>query len=156
MLESRHSNDIDVLCLVGASVCALPLEFVVETMRALPTEHLAGVPIFIRGVSVVRGVPTPVVDAARLLGIDAASSPSRFVLLRIGERRAALAVDAVLGVQSLPPATTDGLPPLLGDLRADLVERLGMLDGRLLVVMRAAKIVPSVVWHALGAPAALP
>jgi purine-binding chemotaxis protein CheW len=156
MLETRHSNDIDVLCLVGASVCAIPVEFVVETMRALPTEHLAGVPVFVRGVSVVRGQPTPVVDAAQLLGIQAPSSPSRYVLLRVGERRAALAVDAVLGVRSLPPAMTDGLPPLLGDFRADLVERLAMLDGRLLMVMRAGKIIPSVVWHGLGAPSDLP
>ena len=52
----------------GSMLCALRLADVIETMRPLGTRPLAGTPAFVRGVSIVRGVPTPVVDVARLLG----------------------------------------------------------------------------------------
>ena len=42
MDRSHPSNDIDVVCRVGASVCAVPLRHVVVTMRPLPIERLAG------------------------------------------------------------------------------------------------------------------
>jgi purine-binding chemotaxis protein CheW len=151
--RSHPSNDIDVVCRVGASVCAVPLRHVVVTMRPLPVERLAGVPPFVLGVSVVRGRPTPVIDAAALLGlgVDTPSPPSRFVLIHFDDRQAALAVDAVLGVQSLPSSPAAYLPPLLGDTSADLLEAIGALDGGLFMVLRAARLVPSVVWHVLGA-----
>jgi chemotaxis signal transduction protein len=53
--------------MVGARACAFPLHHVAETMRPLPIESVAGTPSFVRGVSVIRGVPTPVVDLKALL-----------------------------------------------------------------------------------------
>ncbi len=95
-------SGFDVLFRVGACVCAIPVEHVAETMRPLPVERLAGLPPFVLGVSVVRGIPQPVVDAARMLDV-ATVAPGRFVALRVGARGVILAVEAVLGVRALPP-----------------------------------------------------
>src|SRR5215468_8425951 len=90
----------------GARMLALPIESVVETMRPLPVEPLAGAPSFVLGLAVIRGAAIPVVDVA-------GETPGRFVTLRLGARRIALAVEAVLGLAALEPATLSGLPPLL-------------------------------------------
>jgi purine-binding chemotaxis protein CheW len=120
-----------------------------ETMRPLAVEHLAGMPSFVAGVAIVRGVPTPVIDAGRLLGIADAPRASRFVALRVGDRRAVMAVDAVLGVRSLLPEALEELPPLLRDASSDVIARIGTLDADLLVVLTCAKLVPPGVWALL-------
>lgn len=145
-----------VLCRVGSLVCALPAEHVSETMRPLPVEALAGMPSFVAGLAIVRGVPIPVVDLARLLGASDPRPATRFVAIRIGKRHAAIAVDTVLGVRPVRPESLRELPPLLGEARTDAVAAMGTLDADLVLVLRSARIVPPSVWEALDAGGALP
>jgi purine-binding chemotaxis protein CheW len=141
---------LSLICRVGARLCALPLEHVVETMRPLPAEPLPGVPGFIRGVSVIRGEATPVVDAAVLLGAENAHpQPGRLVTVRIGDRRVALAVDAVLGVQAIPDESVHDLVPLLKQASTEVISAIGMLDADLLLVLQSAQLVPEPVWALL-------
>lgn len=132
-----------LLCGVAGRFCAVPIEHVVETMRPLPIEAVAGAPDFVLGVAIVRGAALPVVDAARLVGSNTASAtPSgRFVTLRVDARHVVLAVESVAGVRRLPATSIAELPPLLRDATVDLVETLGALDARLLVVLRAMHLV---------------
>jgi purine-binding chemotaxis protein CheW len=140
-----------LLCRVRSALAAVGLEHVVETMRPLPVEPLAGAPSFVTGLSIVRGAPTPVVDAGALLGFAAGAQPTRFVTLRAGARIVALAVDEVLDVRELAPESLGALPPLLGDASSDVVSAIGTLDTELLVVLRATRAVPESVWRSLEA-----
>ena len=130
----------------GARMLALPIESVVETMRPLPVEPLAGAPSFVLGLAVIRGAAIPVVDVAELLG-GAGETPGRFVTLRLGARRIALAVEAVLGLAALEPATLSRLPPLLDGAARGAVDSIGLLDAQLVLVLRAARVLPDEVWH---------
>jgi purine-binding chemotaxis protein CheW len=134
----------------GFRTLALPVHQVVETMRPLPIEPIAGVPDFVRGVSVIRGAPVPVVDLAAVLDADADGRPfGRFVTLDLGARRLALGVEAVVGVRELDAARLEALPPLLGGARGEIVEAIGVRDAQLLVVLRAARIIPESLWNVL-------
>jgi purine-binding chemotaxis protein CheW len=90
----------------------------------------------------------PVVDAASLVG-RAAARPARFISLKAGPRRVALAVDSVVGVRPIPPAALDSLPPLLGDANLHVIAAIGTLDADLLVVLRSSRLVPDEVWTRL-------
>lgn len=137
---------------VGALACALPLQHVAETMRPLPIEPVAGAPRFVRGVSVIRGVPTPVVDLKSLVGNGEHSATyGRFVTLKLGERRVALGVDGVVGLRTLDSSQLGELPPILRGVATDPIEALGARDAQLLVVLQAARIVPEEVWTTLEA-----
>lgn len=129
-------------------VCALPLASIVEIMRPLPIEPIAGVPLFVRGVSIIRGVPTPVVDLGIVLGTTGGVA-RRFVSLRLGDRQVALAVDEVLGIRDLDASTIRELPPLLQEASKDLLEAIGTLDSQVLVVLRSGWQLPEGVWQAL-------
>ncbi len=135
-----------LLCRVGPLVCALPLEHISETMRPLPLERIQGMPPFVDGVSIIRGVAVPVVDLARLLGSENASRRCRFVVVRVHERRVALAVDLVMGIGSVPGSAAV-LPPLLGDANAEFVAAIGALDARLLVILESGLILPASAWQ---------
>jgi purine-binding chemotaxis protein CheW len=76
------------------------------------------------------------------------------VTLKLGERTAALAVDAVLDVRSLRAETLSNIPPLLRGSDAELLSAIGALDAQLLFVLEAARLVPDSVWSAIEAPGA--
>jgi purine-binding chemotaxis protein CheW len=136
-------------------ICAVPLVHIIETMRPLPVEQIAGVPSFVRGVSIIRGVPTPVVDLGVILGTPGGLA-GRFVTLHLGDRQVALSVNAVLGVRDLDASTIQELPPLLQDVSKDFIAAIGVLDAHILVVLRAGWELPEEVWQALTLQEAAP
>lgn len=143
-METRAQRSL--ICRVAGRLCALRLDSVIETMRVLPVKPVAGAPEFVLGISIVRGAPVPVVNTARLLA-HVASPPTRYVSIRVGQRRAILAVDEVLGVDEIDDDVLSTLPPLLG-ASSEVVARLGTLDAELLCVLDTARLVPESVWEA--------
>lgn len=124
-----------LLVRVGVSLGALPLATVIETMRPLPVEPVSGAPPFVIGVAVIRGEPVTVVDLGRMIDPTATGAIARFVTLRVGDRRVAVALQDVLGVRSIPEADLRRMPPLLSQAAAGLVSALGTLDRQLLMVL---------------------
>ena len=150
---SDREADLLLICRVQGRLCGLPLEHVLETMRPLPTEGIAGAANFVRGLAVIRGAPVPVIDTARLLGVTDAHA-DRFITVNAGERVVALAVDSVLGVRAVPALSLRELPPLLLDAAAQAVAAIGLLDAELLLVLRSACLLPDEAWGAGIAPGA--
>ena len=129
---------------VGTLACAIPVEHVVETMRPLPIEPLGHDSDYVRGVAVIRGAPTIVIDTASLLGDvgkPSAGARSRFVVVRAGARTAALIVDEVREVRQIPAAELGALPPLARAAGGGTIQAIGAVDQGLLVVLEAAKLV---------------
>lgn len=137
----EFDTDLWLVCRVQAQLCALPLERVVETMRPLPIEPIAGGPSFVLGLAVIRGAPLPVVDTARLLGAQHEQA-ERFVVVEVDGRRIALAVGGVLGVRTVPPGSLHALPPLLREADTEVIAAVGRLDAELLLVLRSARLLP--------------
>jgi purine-binding chemotaxis protein CheW len=124
----------------GARLCGLPVHHVRETMRVLPIEPLPSRLACIIGASLVRGIATPVLDVAALIG-EASSRPARFVIVELDEdRRVALLVDEVLGVWRTGDAS--GLPPLLRDADRGVVEGIARRERDLLTILDAGRLLP--------------
>ncbi len=131
----------------GGRVWAIPLGEVVEVTRALPVEPVPGLPPWVRGFSIHRGGPLPVVDLWGRAGVN--GSPGRAerrVVLRLGERRSAIAVDEVLGIRPLDPSVLEDLPPLAKAAPEEAVAAIGVLDRELLLVLESARLLPEDVW----------
>jgi len=139
-----------LICRVRTICAALALNNVVETMRPLPVEPFAGAPSFVRGLAVIRGAPTPVVDLGLLLGCREPAEPTRFVTLAVGERRVAVAVEGVEGMREFASDAAQELPPLLKDASAGAVAAVRALDAELMVVLSAARVIPEQVWRELA------
>jgi purine-binding chemotaxis protein CheW len=135
------SSQTFIICGVGRSLCSLPLASVVETFRPLPVEAMAGAPAFVLGLAIVRGVPMPVVDLARLVNGER-GHPHRFLVVKTDERHVALAVDSVVGIRAVVESRMQSLPPLLRDADTALVRAIGTLDSALFMVLQASRIVP--------------
>ncbi|HKC49981.1 MAG TPA: chemotaxis protein CheW [Myxococcota bacterium] len=140
MANDGQPSERVLICRSHDTRIALPVEHVLVTMRPLPIEPFPAAPPFVLGLALVQGEPIPVVDAARLIG-GGPSEATRFVILRAGARKVALAVDAVIGVRAVSRAVLHTLPPLLSGLDEGVVSAIGRLDAELLLVLRSAQIV---------------
>lgn len=139
-MANGHATAV-LLCRLPSCLLGLPLEHVIETMRPLPVELLSGAPHCVSGLSLIRGVPVPVVDAGRLLG-ERETRAGRFVTVRAGDRTVALAVNDVVGVRMIRTESLQELPPLLRDAGAEAIAAIGTQDAQLLLVLRSARLVP--------------
>jgi purine-binding chemotaxis protein CheW len=133
---------------VQSRLYALPAVHVIETMRPLPIERLADAPPAIRGLSLIRGVPTPVVSLSALLEED--THFSRFITIKTARGAVALTVNAVLGVHSIVASSLRDLPPLLKDTGSDAISAIGTADAELLTVLNAARLVPDDLWNSFS------
>lgn len=140
--------DLAVVARVGARLCAIPLEHTRETMRLQPIEPLAGAPAYVLGLSIIRGEAVPVVDLAAVVGGDGARE--RLISLRVGDRALAVAVDAVLGVQPIDRAALADAPPLAQLARPEIIDAIGVLDSRLLLLLRTARLLSEDDWQRMG------
>lgn len=144
-----------LLCRVGKRRCAVPLDYVSETMRiqaVMPLADAAGLAV---GASIIRGTPVPVVDVGMLFG-ELPAARARLVAIDVGGRLVALAVDDVLGVGEIADDMLRAVPPLLSEAAADVVRSIGILDGEFLLCLEASRLIPDVALEASdpGGPAA--
>ncbi|NMO53577.1 chemotaxis protein CheW [Actinoplanes sp. TBRC 11911] len=138
----------------GSLLCALSLDEVIETMRPLETRPLAGTPTFVRGISVLRGVPTPVVDVARLLG-GGEGEIDRYVAVRTERGAVALATGAILGIRPVTAESAGGHPALLtGGGSSRLVAGVATIGADPLLLLQSMRTVPDEVWEAAAAAGA--
>jgi purine-binding chemotaxis protein CheW len=137
--EDRRTSWL--LCRAGTHLCAIPLGHVIEILRVLPIEAVAGAPRYVRGLCIIRGSAVPVVDTGLLIGEQATKS-ERLVTIRAGGRTIALAAETVLGIRTIGAETLNALPPLLRDAASETIAAIGNLDAELLFFLRTALVVP--------------
>lgn len=119
----------------------MPLDHVIEVMRALPINPVTTGPRFVRGLCIIRGAPVPVIDTGLLIS-DRATDCQRLITVRTGSRTAALAAETVLGIWTIDPATLSRLPPLLADGETDVITAIGSRDCELLLFLQTTRVVP--------------
>ncbi|MEU4237041.1 chemotaxis protein CheW [Actinoplanes sp. NPDC026619] len=136
----------------GPLLCALRLDEVIETMRPLETQPLAGTPPFVLGISVLRGVPTPVIDVARLLR-GGKGEAERYVAVQTERGAVALATGEIIGIRTVDASTTGGHPALLGGRSSRLVAGVGTLGAEPLLLLQSMRAIPDEVWEAAAVAA---
>lgn len=148
MSKSELDGHPALIVAIENRLCAVPLGCVIETMRPLPVEPIAGAPPFVCGVSLIRGSPSPVVDLGALLGMPDGPR-NRFVTLRVGSRRVSLSVSEVVGIREIDPSLFETLPPLLQQACQEVIEAIAILDSQFLLLLRGGWELPEEIWTTL-------
>jgi len=153
-VDGTGEGGVSLVFRAGSMLCALRLDEVIETMRPLAVRALAGAPAFVRGVCIMRGVPTPVVDVARLLGGEQAEAV-RFVAVRTERGPVAFATGAVLGIRATAAGGAAHVGLLTG-ASSRLVAGVGTLDNEPLLMLQSMRVVPDHVWMQAAGETAVP
>lgn len=122
---------------VSAQLCALPLTAIVEVMRAQPIVSREGLPQGVLGTAIIRSQAIPVVDAGQLL-LGNATARHRLLLLRVGEREVALAVDDIVGPRSILKRQLAPTPALLQGNA--VVDSIAVLDSEVIHVLNSLRL----------------
>jgi purine-binding chemotaxis protein CheW len=140
-----------LLCRLSSSWCALSLQGLGEVMRPQPVDPVGGLPDFVDGVSIIRGVPLPVINLPRLLcGLTSpGGSQERFVTAESDGQPLALRVDEVAGIYPLAEEMWRNLPSLLDGLQSEHVAALGNHDGHVVMLLRRANLLSEADWARL-------
>jgi purine-binding chemotaxis protein CheW len=131
--------------LLGGRQFAVDVTDAREVVVLDATTPVPGAPPVVLGVMNLRGNVLPVVEARPLLGLPVRATTDRALVLADGARRAAVLIEAVLGLTTLDsvrsPADLQSGALTLGELDADSGGRATLLDGRaVLAALRRA-------WH---------
>jgi purine-binding chemotaxis protein CheW len=147
---ARTDRTHALLVRIGDVVGGLPIVDVVETLRPLPIQALAGMPAYVCGLSIIRGSPHAVVDLSRLVTGRAPDTFARFVVVRVGARHMALAVEEVVGVREIETPRLQRMPSLLSESGRHLTAGLGGVDRDLLLMLESSRVLLDDVAQALG------
>jgi purine-binding chemotaxis protein CheW len=128
-------SGVHVRVRVAGEQYALPVERVLEVSELGTLTPVPGSSPQIIGVCNLRGNVVPVMALASMLGLVAQES-DRIVVAELGERRAGLAVDAVIDVGELPDASEQVDSPYLSGA--------ALVDGLLVGILDADAILSSV------------
>lgn len=149
--EEDSLNESLVLSLRSSTtICAIPIKDISEVMRPLPLNVIPDSPIFLLGISVIRGHSIPIVDFGTLVGLNKSKPPEKYVVLKVESRKVALAVENVMGIKKLSRGFMDQLPPLFQNVHPDIITQIGILDEEFLIVIRASKLIPIEVWDKIS------
>ncbi len=134
---------------VGSVYFSFSIADIIAVFRPAPIRSIPGPPALL-GISVARGKSVPVLDLATLLGVTEASV-HRFLLVRVGDRQVILAVDKIEGIMRLDVQQISRLPPLLKHLDRIGISEIVTLDGELVTLLEASRLIPNNFWSQLGA-----
>lgn len=140
-----------LLCRLATSWCALTLQGLGEVMRPQPVDRIAGLPEFVEGLAIIRGMALPVVNLPHLLcgSHSPAGDQERFITAHSDGRQLALRVDEVAGILPLNPEIWQALPNLLDELHGQHLAALGSLNGDLVMLLRRTHLLSEADWEVL-------
>jgi purine-binding chemotaxis protein CheW len=153
-LEPQRPLQILTFTVAGEEY-AIRVQHVREVVEALPVTRVPSTPAVIRGVVNLRGNVVPLVDLGERFGVGALPGGKRSCIVVAEVRESdgvalvGLLVDAVNRVLEIPASEVAPPPPFGTRLRADLVEGVVRIDAKLVLIVDAPSVVPTLT---LGAP----
>ncbi|MGM0653289.1 MAG: chemotaxis protein CheW [Bacillota bacterium] len=100
---------------------------------------------FVEGVINMRGEVIPVIDLRKRFGLPEAerTEESRIIIVEVEERMVGLIVDSVREVLSMPNQQIQDAPSQVAGGKTDLINGVGKVDDRMLIILDLDRILTS-------------
>jgi chemotaxis signal transduction protein/chemotaxis regulatin CheY-phosphate phosphatase CheZ len=121
---------------------AIPITRVREIINLPEITRIPQSPVYLRGITNLRGSVIPVVDLKELIHVQAAENGgTKVIVIASGRITFGILVDGITGVISIDEAMVES-PENLPHGNAEQVEGVAKLDGRLIVLLDIKKLIP--------------
>ena len=121
---------------------AIPITRVREIINLPEITRIPQSPVYLRGITNLRGSVIPVVDLKELIHVRAAENGgTKVIVISSGRITFGILVDGITGVISIDEAMVES-PENLPHGNAEQVEGVAKLDGRLIVLLDIKKLIP--------------
>lgn len=131
--------------MVGNEEYAMEIVRVKEVIRTPTITRLPKAPSFVKGIINLRGDVIPIVDLRDKFGLEAAeyTSSTRVIVVDVEGKLIGMIVDAASQVIRVPTDQIEPPPPVAGGLPSDLIEGVGKIGERLIVLLDIDMILSS-------------
>lgn len=105
--------------------------------RVLPITRVPGTPSFVKGVTNLRGVVTPVIDLKDRFKNKATqfTDSSRIIIVYLEDLMVGIIVDEANDVLDIPQNTIEPKPEVINSIDADYISGVAKVDKRLLILL---------------------
>jgi purine-binding chemotaxis protein CheW len=135
-------SGVHVRVRAGGEDYALSVDSVLEVSELGDVTPVPGASPEVLGVRNLRGQVIPVIDLATVFGLDGEAERERIVVAEDGERRAALAVETVVDVGTLPAPSEEA--------ESDYLLGAALVDGALVGVVNVGAVLASLASERTG------
>ena len=127
---------------MGKETFGVDIFAVREIVRVQEITKVPGAPEFVLGVINLRGRVISVVDLGHQLGLGRTevTSSSRILVIQLDGSSVGFLVDAATSVIKVPADAIDSRPEMIGGVKADFLEGVAKLEGRLAILLNLRKV----------------
>lgn len=127
---------------IGKETFGVDIFSVREIVRVQEITKVPGAPNFVMGVINLRGRIISVVDLGRQLGQPPTEigRNSRILVIQLDGVTLGFLVDAATAVMKVPGEAIEPPPEMMGDIRADYLDGVAKLEGRLVILLNLKKV----------------
>jgi len=132
-----------VTFVLGGEEFGIEIGLVKEINRLMKITPVPKAPPAVEGVINLRGQVVPVVDLRRefKMATRREDRHTRIVVVEMAEMTVGFMVDAVSEVLTIPRSSVEPPPPIIGGLDSDLVNGVGKIEDRLVIILDLARVV---------------
>jgi purine-binding chemotaxis protein CheW len=137
---------------VGDEEYGLDLLRVKEVIRVTEITRLPRCPAFVKGIINLRGDVIPILDLRERFGLASReqTAATRVIVVDVDGRLVGLTVDSASQVLRLPASQIEPPPPIIGGLASEYVIGVGKVDGRLIIIINADRVLSGAERSGLG------
>jgi purine-binding chemotaxis protein CheW len=130
---------------IGKETFGVDIFAVREIVRVQDVTKIPGAPEFVLGVINLRGRIITVVDLRRQMGFAPSdvTPTSRILVIHLDGVSVGFLVDAATSVIKVPGDAIDPPPDMIGGIKADFLEGVAKLEGRLAILLNLRKVLTS-------------
>ncbi len=129
---------------IGAQEFCVDIMAVREIRGFTPATPLPQSPGFVRGVINLRGVVLPIIDHATRLGLPAAETTARHVIMvvHVDKQAVGLLVDAVSDILTVSRESIQPTPDIASEMAKSFVRGVLAIDGRMISLIALDNVLP--------------
>jgi purine-binding chemotaxis protein CheW len=102
-------------------------------------------PVFVEGVTNLRGIVLPVLDLRKRFGMPKAdgTKDTRIVVTNVDGIKVGMIVDSVSEVLTIPDSVIEGPPPMISSVDTAFITGIAKLDNRLVILLDLTRVLSS-------------
>ena len=121
----------------GISIAAVESIIKMQSITQLPQA-----PIYVKGVTNLRGAVLPVIDLRIRFGLamQEVSRQTRIIIVTMGTLKVGVVVDGVSEVLRVQDESIEGMPPMVSSVNSAFLKGIVRLDDRLIILLELGKV----------------
>ncbi|MCX6082076.1 MAG: chemotaxis protein CheW [Chloroflexi bacterium] len=121
----------------GINIAAVESIIKMQTITQLPQA-----PVYVKGVTNLRGSVLPVIDLRIRFGLEIQeiSRQTRIIIVTMGNLKVGVVVDGVSEVLRVQDDTIEALPPMVSTVNSAFLKGIVRLENRLIILLELGKV----------------